>query len=179
MYYRLSRQVAVVELTSGKLCLLHPVSDGKQTFLPCAYGYATTIRKAQGASLDAVVLYFDHSYHSERGYGYVGASRAKSKAGLFLYGRLRRSDWLPVGPGAIGEQEERSLESKSSDSESEDDYGDEDPFRALGAEGDVYEDEDAENPFDALAARMDEDYTGEGDYPKHEDQNGVGALAGL
>ena len=100
----LSSVVAVVQLKNGKLLLLHPVSDGKGTFLPCAYGYATTIRKAQGASLDAVVLFFDHRYPPERGYGYVGSSRAKTKAGLFLYGRLRRSDWLPVGPGAIGEQ---------------------------------------------------------------------------
>ena len=49
--------VAVVEMTNGKLCL-HPVSDGKKTFLPCAYGYATIIRKAQDASLDALVFFF-------------------------------------------------------------------------------------------------------------------------
>ena len=56
----LSKSVAVVELFTGRLLLLHPITEGKSTFLPCAYGYASTIRKAQGASLPAVVLYFDH-----------------------------------------------------------------------------------------------------------------------
>ena len=84
----LSRCVAVVKLLSGKFCLLHPVSDGARSFLPCSYGYATTIRKSQGASLPGLVLYFDHCYPPERGYGYVGASRGKTKAGLFHYGRI-------------------------------------------------------------------------------------------
>ena len=186
----LSRAVAVVELTNGKLCLLHPVSDGNKTFLPCAYGYATTIRKAQGASLEAVVLFFDHCYPPERGYGYVGASRAKWKAGLFFYGRLRRTDWLPVGPGAIGEQEERQDSSKSSASGSEDDYDPadmnaalraqeedyydpEDPFAALGAEEDDYEDEEElDNPIDALhPSGADED-----DYEDEEEDNTFDAL---
>ena len=83
----LARNVAVVELFSGTYVLLHPVTDGELTLLPCAYGYATTIRKAQGASLDAVVLYFDHCYPPERGYGYVGASRARSKAGPLHQGK--------------------------------------------------------------------------------------------
>ncbi len=103
-----------MELFSGKLLLLHPVHDKDQLFLPCAYGYATTIRNAQGASLDAVVLFFDHSHPPERGYGYVGASRCKSKAGLYFYGRLRRTDWLPVGDGAVGEALERTSLSQSS-----------------------------------------------------------------
>ena len=77
----LSRSVAVVTLTTGRLVLLHPTNDGGKIFLPCAYGYATTIRKVQGASLDAVVLFFDHCYPPDRGYGYVGASRARSKDG--------------------------------------------------------------------------------------------------
>ena len=159
----LSRDVAVVELASGKLCLLHPVTIGEKTFLPCAYGYATTIRKAQGASLDAVVLFFDHSHPPERGYGYVGASRAKSKGGLFLYGRLRRSDWLPVGPGAIGEQQERGDESKSSASGSEEDYDDGDAFKVLAAEADPYDGCDDENPFDSLDVTMGEEAKGDGE----------------
>ena len=31
------------------------------------------------------------------GYGYVGASRAQTAEDLWLLGKLRRSDWLPVG----------------------------------------------------------------------------------
>ena len=48
------------------------LSAGSHEFLPCAYGYATTIRRAQGASLDYVCLYFDADFPPDRGYGYVG-----------------------------------------------------------------------------------------------------------
>ena len=134
----LARNVATVQLQSGRIVLLHPVTteDGA-TFLPCAYGYATTMRKAQGASLDGVVLYFDHCYPPERGYGYVGASRARTKAGLYHYGRLRRSDWLPVGGEGSDEQTMRSAQSDSS-GESE------------GEDSDYEEDSDEDNAFDCF-----------------------------
>ena len=32
-----------------------------------------------------------------RGYGYVAVSRFKRRAGVYLYGKLRRTDFLPVG----------------------------------------------------------------------------------
>ena len=32
-----------------------------------------------------------------RGYGYVAASRFKQRSGVYLYGHLRRTDFLPVG----------------------------------------------------------------------------------
>ena len=32
----------------------------------------------------------------DRGYGYVAASRFRSKAGVYLFGKVRRTDWLPV-----------------------------------------------------------------------------------
>ena len=86
----LSKSVAVVQLFNGRPLLLHPVVEGDQSFLPCAYGYASTIRKAQGASLPAVILYFDHCYPPDRGYGYVGASRAKS---CLLYTSDAADDW--------------------------------------------------------------------------------------
>ena len=141
----LSKSVAVVELFNGRLLLLHPVVDGELTFLPCAYGYATTIRKAQGASLPAVILYFDHCYPPERGYGYVGASRAQSKGGLYHYGRLRRTDWLPVDGSPDYEQVARGPESDSdSDAESED------PYESGEDSG------DENNPFAKLALRYDE-----------------------
>ena len=72
-------------------------------FLPCTYGYATTIRRAQGASLDYVCLNFDAKKASDLRYGYVGASRCRSAAGLFYYKRIRRTDWLPHGEGDEGE----------------------------------------------------------------------------
>ena len=91
--------VFLVRLTTGTLVLVHPIAVDDAQFLPCTYGYATTIRRAQGASLDAGCLYFDHCYPPERGYAYVGASRFKTKQGVFLFGRVRRSDWLPVVGG--------------------------------------------------------------------------------
>ena len=88
------------------------------TFLPCIYGYATTIRRAQGASLDQGCLYFDQArHHAGRGYGYVGASRFRSREGCFLYGRIRRTDFLPVGEPQEHEVTERGIESESSDEE--------------------------------------------------------------
>ena len=33
-----------------------------------------------------------------RGYAYVACSRFKTRAGCYLYGKMRRSDFLPVGP---------------------------------------------------------------------------------
>ena len=45
--------VFVVRLVgTGNLVLVHPMEEDGQLFLPCCYGYSTTIRRAQGASLD-------------------------------------------------------------------------------------------------------------------------------
>ena len=92
--------IFTARLTTGSMILVHPVSAGRadtmHEFLPCSYGYATTIRKAQGASLDYVCLYFDAPFPPDRGYGYVGASRCRTAAGLYYFKRLRRTDWLPI-----------------------------------------------------------------------------------
>jgi len=87
----------VVLLSSGSRVVVHPIRMGRKTFLPCCYGYATTIRRAQGSSISLGGLYFDHCYPPDCGYGYVGASRFRSSDGIYLYGRIRRSDWIPVG----------------------------------------------------------------------------------
>ena len=45
--------VFVVRLVgTGNLVLVHPMEEDGQLFLPCCYGYSTTIRRAQGASLE-------------------------------------------------------------------------------------------------------------------------------
>ena len=108
--------VFILRLSSGTLVLVHPISVGGRTVLPCSYGYATTMRKAQGASLAAGCLFFDHSYPAERGYGYVGASRFMTKPGLFYFGCVRRSDWLPRSI-QDGQQVGRSMDSQSEDSQ--------------------------------------------------------------
>jgi hypothetical protein len=103
-------------LGTGNLVLIHPMEEEGQVFLPCCYGYATTIRRAQGASLDAGCIYFDqHKHVAGRGYGYVAVSRFKSRAGCHLYGRLRRSDFLPVGDEKESDVLERGYDSVSSD----------------------------------------------------------------
>eukprot|EP00971_Amphidinium_carterae_P347996 6490264-Amphidinium_carterae.1 len=71
--------VFIVKTLQDIRLLVHPVSmnimNGR-TFLPVKYGYATTMRRAQGATLNLVGLYFDRKL-PERGYAYVGTSRAK------------------------------------------------------------------------------------------------------
>ena len=67
-------------------------------------------------ALEAGCLFFDHCYPAERGYGYVGASRFRSKDGIFYYGTVRRSDWLPRYVDEE-QQVQRSYDSQSEDSE--------------------------------------------------------------
>ena len=63
--------VFTVRLTSGSMVVVHPHSNWRPVYLPCAYGYATTIRRAQGSSLDQQCLFFDHSHPP------VGATKRK------------------------------------------------------------------------------------------------------
>ena len=72
---------------------------------------------ARRHSLTNGCIFFDHAYPPERGYGYVAVSRFKTQAGVFHYGRLRRTDWLPIGDGAAAEQLQRSADSDISDDE--------------------------------------------------------------
>ena len=81
-------------------------------------GYATTIRRAQGADIVQGAICMDNKWHpAARGYGYVGISRFQSRAGVYLFGELRRSNFLPVGPDLESEQLERGYHSDDSDSD--------------------------------------------------------------
>ena len=63
-------------------------------------------------------IYFDQKQRAAgRGYGYVAVSRFKSREGCFLYGKLRQSDFLPVGEGTESEILERGVLSETSDSD--------------------------------------------------------------
>ena len=80
-------------------------------------------------------------HYAGRGYAYVGCSRFRSQAGCHLYGVLRQSDFLHVGPDRDDEHWERGYDSlDSSDSEYEDE----------GEVGGMFidEDEDAETEYD-------------------------------
>ena len=105
---------------SGNMVLVHPMEEDGCTFLPCCYGYATTIRRAQGADLEQGCIYFDQRRPAERGYGYVAVSRFKQKARCYLYGKIRRTDFLPVNPreGAKEVCERGALSESSSEDES-------------------------------------------------------------
>jgi hypothetical protein len=103
---------------TGNLVLVHPMHEQGATFLPCCYGYATTIRRAQGADLFHGCIYMDQLKRvAARGYAYVACSRFKSKAGCHLYGHLRVSDFLPVGLPREDEITARGIDSESSDEE--------------------------------------------------------------
>ena len=112
-------EVFIVRLvSSGNLVLVHPIEEKGQRFLPLTYGYATTVRRAQGASLELGCIYFDQKKRAAgRGYGYVAVSRFKSRDGCFLYGKLRQTDFLPVGEGKESEILERGVLSDTTDSE--------------------------------------------------------------
>ena len=49
----------------------------------------------------------------------TGASRFRSSAGLYFYGKVRRTDWLPVGAEKPGQETRRSAASVSSESANE------------------------------------------------------------
>ena len=100
---------------TGNMVLVHPMQENGERFLPCCYGYATTIRRAQGADLYHGCIYFDQKKRvAARGYGYVACSRFKTRNGCYLYGKLRRSDFLPVGEELEDEVLERGYSSVSS-----------------------------------------------------------------
>ena len=44
---------------TGNMVLVHPMEENGERFLPCCYGYATTIRRAQGADLYHGCIYMD------------------------------------------------------------------------------------------------------------------------
>ena len=149
---------------TGNLVLVHPMYEDGATFLPCCYGYATTIRRAQGASLHHGCVYFDQKkHHAGRGYGYVAVSRFKTRGGVFLYGKLRRTDFLPVGEEKEDEVLERGWESLPSSDEERgiaQIYGDEDSDGDEGSDEEVYlggasDDEEAER--DEYLANLSDD----------------------
>ena len=100
----LRADVFVVRSNSGVLILVHPVRISGHTFVPATYAYATTIRRAQGATLDVVALRFDRK-KPQRGYAYVGVSRARRACDVYLLGDIRRTDWLPVGEDPRGNEQ--------------------------------------------------------------------------
>ena len=141
--------VFTVELSTGVLILVHPIYDKKRCFLPCTYGYATTIRRAQGATYRHGCIWFDHTYPAERGYGYVAASRFKSKKGIYLFGKVRRTDWLPVRESKYAMQQDQL--DRSEESASDYDSDDEEAMaRAYDRDDYATDSEDSGSDYDYL-----------------------------
>ena len=49
---------------TGNLVLVYPMEEDGKLFLPCCYGYATTIRRAQGASCDMGCVRFNQKRYA-------------------------------------------------------------------------------------------------------------------
>ena len=69
---------------TGNMVLIHPLEEDGAIFLPCCYGYATTIRRAQGADLYQGCIYMDQKKRAGRGYGYVAVSRFMWRRGVWV-----------------------------------------------------------------------------------------------
>ena len=124
----LQKDVFILLTTHGVRLLVHPVHVDGKMFMPASYAYAMTIRRAQGSTLDFVGLLFDRRC-ADRGYAYVGSSRVRRVIHLWLVGRTRRTDWLPVGENTDGNEQTRpSIDSASSDSEFDSDAFDSSEF---------------------------------------------------
>ena len=93
-----AESIFIVRLVgSSVLVLVSPIVEEDSVFLPCTYGWATTIRRAQGSTLPLGAVYFNQKYHAAaRGYGYVAVSRFRSRSGVYLFGKMRRTEFLPV-----------------------------------------------------------------------------------
>ena len=114
----LCRDVFIMESSQQTCILVYPITVKGRKYLPVAYGYATTMRRVQGATMEAIGLLFDRRV-PDRGYAYVGTSRAKSSCMVFHLGRLRQTDWLPVGGNPNEEHASLSVFSESSNEQEE------------------------------------------------------------
>ena len=107
---------------TNNMVLVHPMEEAGSIFLPCCYGYSTTIRRAQGADLFQGCIYLDQKKRAGRGYGYVAVSRFMYRKSCYLYGKLRRTDFLPVGPDKEDEVFDRGVDSQDTDADEQGDF---------------------------------------------------------
>lgn len=70
-----------------------PEVVGTFTQFPMKLGYASTVHKSQGLTLDQVIIQPD-GFGTSHGLGYVALSRLTSLAGLTTFRKLRRDDFI-------------------------------------------------------------------------------------
>ena len=118
------------------MLVVHPVAQDGKIFMPCGYGYAMTIRRAQGSTLGLVAICFDQPhYPAEKAYAYVAVSRVRYAADVFYFGKVRTSDWTPNGMVAVA----RGIDSESDSSDGEGERtwdDDDDDYRGENSEDD-------------------------------------------
>ena len=73
-------------------------------------------------------MWFDHCHPPEPGDGNVGASRFRTKGGIYLLGQIRRTDWIPVRHGG----DDDDLQLYRSELSDEDCDSDEEEREAVG-----------------------------------------------
>ena len=146
----------ILKTDRGIMLMVHPVAQDGKVFMPCSYGYAMTIRRAQGSTLGLVALCFDQPhYPAEKAYAYVGASRVRYAKDLFYFGKLRTSDWTPCGMermdrGFLSESDASDAESDRSEGHFDIDWPDSEHSDAEHDECDY----DGENSDDDRWGRM-------------------------
>ena len=144
IHHMLGSNVFVLKTMAGVLLLVHPIWQKGHAFMPVTYAYATTVRRAQGATLQLVGIRFDRKVADE-GYAYVAASRAKTRADVYLVGSVRRTDWRPVGGDdrgqgcatlsacSMSDSEGPESEEPSTEMSSDDPASEEEPSMAMDA----------------------------------------------
>ena len=76
-----------------------------------------------------------------------GKQIQNARGSIFLFGKLRKTDWLPVGPVCETEQIERSMESMSDDSEDEWRREMDEEYGSSEGESDWDDDKEEDNVF--------------------------------
>ena len=96
---------------------------------------------SKGSTMTLGCVYFNQKHcATDRGYGYVAVSRVRKRSGVFLFGKLRRSDFLPVEEETADEVSRRG-EDRISDNDSDLDSEVVAGMEAIGDENMVGEDE--------------------------------------
>jgi hypothetical protein len=71
--------------------------DTSELYFPIRIAYASTVHKAQGATLAGVILWLDTDHPDlTEGVGYVGCSRVRSADDLVFFGHVRTRHFRPV-----------------------------------------------------------------------------------